>query len=122
LRAALEAAYAAKPSSISRKFPWDPESLDMKTMVPMGMLVWSNLLAVMMGPIVFVCKWKANSSKELCLLISIVTQLKRTQNARFSRNQEGSAKGKRTAQWLSARVSAAPVLICMAVGTYIWVA
>jgi hypothetical protein len=35
-RAAFEAAYAAKPSSISRKLVVEPESLDMKTIVPMG--------------------------------------------------------------------------------------
>lgn len=44
------------PSSISRKFCADPESLDMKTIVPMGMFVWSNLWAQIMGPIVLVCK------------------------------------------------------------------
>jgi len=37
----------------------------MKTMVPMGIMVWRSLWAVMIGPIVLVCKWKANSSKEL---------------------------------------------------------
>lgn len=65
LRAAFEAAYAAKPSSISRKLPWEPESEDMKVMVPMGMFVCSSFWAQMMGPMVFVWRWKANSSKEL---------------------------------------------------------
>jgi len=37
----------------------------MKTMVPIGMFVFSNFCAVMMGPMVLVCKWKANSSKDL---------------------------------------------------------
>lgn len=37
----------------------------MKTMVPIGIVVLSNFCAVMIGPIVLVCKWKANSSKEL---------------------------------------------------------
>lgn len=65
LSAAFDAAYAANPSSISRKLPCEPESLDMKTMVPIGMFVFSNFCAVMMGPMVLVCKWKANSSKDL---------------------------------------------------------
>lgn len=43
----------------------EPESLDMKTMVPIGMLVCSSFCAVIIGPIVLVCKWKANSSKDL---------------------------------------------------------
>lgn len=64
-KAAFDAAYAANPSSISRKLPWDPESLDMKTMVPMGMLVLRSFCAAMMGPMVLVWRWKANSSKEL---------------------------------------------------------
>jgi hypothetical protein len=42
----------------------------MKTMVPMGMLVASNLLAAMMGPMVLVCRWNANSSKELRHVVS----------------------------------------------------
>jgi hypothetical protein len=37
----------------------------MKTMVPMGMVVARRRLAVMMGPMVLVWRWKANSSKEL---------------------------------------------------------
>jgi hypothetical protein len=65
LSAALEAAYAAKPSSISRKLPWEPESLDMNVMVPIGMFVCSSFWAVMIGPIVLVWRWKANSSNDL---------------------------------------------------------
>lgn len=37
-KAALDAAYAAKPSSTSRNSVADPESLEMKTMVPMERL------------------------------------------------------------------------------------
>jgi hypothetical protein len=37
----------------------------MKTIVLMGMLVCSNFWAVRVGPMQFVCKWKANSSNEL---------------------------------------------------------
>jgi hypothetical protein len=44
----------AHPSSFSRNRLAEPESLDMKTMVPMGMLVCSSFCAVMMGPIVLV--------------------------------------------------------------------
>jgi len=43
----------------------EPESDDMKQIKPMGMLVCSNFWAVMMGPMALVCRWKANSSKEL---------------------------------------------------------
>lgn len=61
-RAALEAAYAAKPSSISRKHCAEPESLEMKTMVPMEMFVFRSLWAQMMGPMVLVWRCKAKSS------------------------------------------------------------
>ena len=56
LRAALEAPYAANPSSCSRKADADPESLEMKVIVPIGMPALSNRWAKMIGPIVFVCR------------------------------------------------------------------
>lgn len=72
LRAHLDAAYAPKleevskhfnrsgepsyPSSFSRKFVAEPESLDMKTIVPMGIFVCKSFWAVMIGPMVFVCR------------------------------------------------------------------
>lgn len=68
--AAFEAAYAANPSSISRKLLCEPESLDMNTMVPMGIMLCNSFWATSMGPMVFVCKWKANSSNELGHMIS----------------------------------------------------
>lgn len=37
----------------------------MKTIVPIGIGVCRSLCAVMMGPMVLVCKWKANSSNDL---------------------------------------------------------
>lgn len=61
-KAALDAAYAAKPSSMSRNSVADPESLEMKTMVPMERLAARRRCAQMIGPTVFVCKCKAKSS------------------------------------------------------------
>ncbi|KAK3062545.1 hypothetical protein LTS18_003844, partial [Coniosporium uncinatum] len=56
LSAAFDAAYAANPSSISRKFVVDPESLDMKVIERVEMFDFSSFWAQMMGPMVFVCK------------------------------------------------------------------
>ena len=36
--------------------PWEPESLDMKTIVLMGILVCSNFWAVRVGPMQLVCR------------------------------------------------------------------
>jgi hypothetical protein len=59
---------------------------------------------VMMGPMVFVWRWKANSSKELCgCLISGDIQVPQW-DACSSLMQE------RTVRWLSGRVSAALVV------------
>lgn len=49
----------------------EPLSEDMKTIVPIGMLVCSSFWAVMTGPIVLVCRWKANSSNELHSLSAV---------------------------------------------------
>jgi hypothetical protein len=53
------------PSSKSRKFVADPESLEIKTMVRMGTCVARSFWAVMMGPIVLVRRWYSKSAKEL---------------------------------------------------------
>ena len=45
------------PSSKSRKFVADPESLEIKTMVRIGTCVARSFWAVMMGPIVLVRRW-----------------------------------------------------------------
>lgn len=105
-RAAFEAAYAANPSSISRKFPCDPESLDMKTIVPIGIFVCRSLLAVMMGPMVLVCRWKANSSKELCYHQQSPSWNAPEMHA-LARIRKARLKGRRTVRWPSDRISAA---------------
>jgi len=74
LSAALDEAYAANlislsqrrilydiqgayyPSSNSRKEPIDPESLDMNVIVPMGIRVFNNFCAVMIGPTALVVR------------------------------------------------------------------
>ena len=53
------------PSSICRKLVADPESLVIKTIDWMGILVSSNFCAVITGPIVLVRRWSANRSKDL---------------------------------------------------------
>lgn len=45
----------------------EPESLDMKTRDLMGICVPNSFWAVMIGPIVFVCKCVAKSPKDLML-------------------------------------------------------
>ena len=54
------------PSSKSRKFVAEPESLEMKTIVPMAMPAARSFCAVMMGPMVFVERWRAKSENDLC--------------------------------------------------------
>lgn len=55
----------ANPSSKARKLLVEPESLDMKSNVPMGIPVLSSFWAHMMGPIVLVHRWSEKRSKEL---------------------------------------------------------
>jgi hypothetical protein len=43
----------------------DAESLEMNVMLPIETLDWSSFRAVIIGPMVFVCKWNAKSSYEL---------------------------------------------------------
>ena len=64
----LSCMWETYPSSISRNLCADPESELMKAIVPIGIIVWSSLWAQIMGPIVFVWRWKANSSKDLLAL------------------------------------------------------
>lgn len=47
-------------------FAVDPESLDMNVRVPIGTPVFSSCWAVMIGPMVFVWRWLAKFSKDLC--------------------------------------------------------
>lgn len=56
---------SARLPSISRKLLAEPESHDMKATVPVATLVVKSFRAVMMGPIVFVCRWNATSSNGL---------------------------------------------------------
>ncbi len=67
LSAHLLAAYAAKPSSWSRKRVVDPESDEMNTILAGGesRLRLSSLCAQMIGPMVLVCRWRAKSENEL---------------------------------------------------------
>lgn len=55
----------ADPSSKALKLPAEPESLDMKTNIPIGMPVFKSFWAQMMGPIVFVRRCSEKRSKEL---------------------------------------------------------
>jgi hypothetical protein len=68
-RAAFDAAYAPNPSSNSRKLSAEPESLDMKTMVPIGRPVASRRWAVIMGPMVLVWRWWAKLEYEISVAL-----------------------------------------------------
>ena len=68
--AALDAPYAAKPSSKSRNSCVEPESLEMNVIAPIGILALSSLWAQMMGPMVLVRRWKAKSSYELLVNVN----------------------------------------------------
>ena len=57
---------AIYPSSNAKNLPAEPESLDMNTMVPIGLLLRiSSFCATSIGPMVFVFKWLSKSLKEL---------------------------------------------------------
>ena len=60
-----ESSYRSYPSSKARKSVAQPESLDMKVIVPMGMRVCSSFCAVMMGPTALVLRWLEKFSKDL---------------------------------------------------------